>query len=228
MPQVGGEIATTLGTAEASASFLERDEALVALAGWSSAVRDSGSGRLVFLCGEAGVGKTLLLRHFCCDLTGDVRVLRGSCDPLFTPRPLGPLVDIAQVTGGALDELVRREARPHEVTEALLHELATAPPTVVVFEDVHWADEGTLDVLRLLGRRVGATPMLLVASYRDDELERTHPLRVVLGELATSDAVSRLKLQPLSQAAVARLAVKSPVDADDLFRSTAGNPVLRQ
>ena len=213
-----------MGTAEPSASFLERDEALVALAAWSSAVRDDGAGRLVFVCGEAGVGKTLLLRNFCDHLPVEVRALWGSCDPLFTPRPLGPLVDIAQVTGGALDKLVRREARPHEVTEGLLHELATAPPTVVVFEDLHWADEGTLDVLRLLGRRVGATPMLLIASYRDDELERTHPLRVVLGELATSDDVSRLKLQPLSQAAVARLAERSPVDADELFRSTTGNP----
>ena len=213
-----------MGTAEASASFLERDEALAALAAWTSAVRQDGAGRLVFLCGEAGVGKTLLLRHFCGHLPAEARALWGSCDPLFTPRPLGPLVDIAHVTGGALDELVRREARPHEVTDALLHELATAPPTIVVFEDVHWADEGTLDVLRLLGRRVGATPMLLVASYRDDELERTHPLRVVLGELATSDAVSRLKLQPLSPEAVASLAESSPVDADELFRSTAGNP----
>jgi DNA-binding CsgD family transcriptional regulator/tetratricopeptide (TPR) repeat protein len=203
---------------------LERDEALAALTAWSSAVRDNSAGRLVFLCGEAGVGKTLLLRHFCDQLPVEARALWGSCDPLFTPRPLGPLVDIAQVAGGALDELVRREARPHEVADALLRELATAPPTVVVFEDVHWADEGTLDVLRLLGRRVGATPTLLVASYRDDELERTHPLRVVLGELATSNAVSRLKLQPLSQEAVAHLAERSPVDARELFRSTAGNP----
>ena len=178
----------------------------------------------MFLCGEAGVGKTVLLRHFCDSLPVEARALWGLCDPLFTPRPLGPLVDIAQETGGTLDKLVRREARPHEVAEALLHELATGPPTVVVFEDVHWADEGTLDVLRLLGRRIGATSTLLVVSYRDDELERTHPLRVVLGELATSDAVSRLKLQPLSPEAVARLAERSPVDADGLFRSTAGNP----
>jgi ATP/maltotriose-dependent transcriptional regulator MalT len=224
LPQGGAQIATTSGTTEASASFLEREEALAALAAWSCAVRDDSAGRLVFLCGEAGVGKTVLLRHFCDSLPVEARALWGLCDPLFTPRPLGPLVDIAQETGGTLDDLVRREARPHEVTEALLHELAIGPPTVVVFEDVHWADEGTLDVLRLLGRRIGATPTLLVASYRDDELERTHPLRVVLGELATSDAVSRLKLQPLSQESVARLAESSPVDADGLFRSTAGNP----
>jgi predicted ATPase len=219
-----GQIATTSGTAQVSASFLERDESLAALAAWSSAVRDNSAGRLVFLCGEAGIGKTLLLRHFCDQLPVETQALWGSCDPLFTPRPLGPLVDIAQLTGGGLNELVRREARPHEVADALLHELSTAAPTVVVFEDVHWADEGTLDVLRLLGRRIGATPTLLVASYRDDELERTHPLRVVLGELARSDAVSRLKLQPLSQEAVARLAERSPVDADELFRGTAGNP----
>ena len=125
----------------------------------------------MFVSGEAGVGKTLLLRRFC-DERGPARVLWGSCDPLFTPRPLGPLVDIAQVTGGELGELVQREARPHEVAAALLRELAARVPTVVVFEDVHWADEGTLDVLRLLGRRLRSTPALVIASYRDDELDR--------------------------------------------------------
>src|SRR5438270_3592093 len=193
-----------MSTAEGSTAFLEREDALVALSAWVAAVADDGTGRLGFVCGEAGVGKTLLLRHFCEEQTSATRFLWGSCDPLFTPRPLGPLLDIAQLAGGELGELVQREARPHEVTAALLRELATRVPTIVVIEDVHWADEGTLDVLRLLGRRIRSTPTLVIASYRDDELNRSHPLRVVLGELATSDAVARLKLQPLSAAAVAR------------------------
>ena len=96
-------------------------------------------------------------------------------------------------------------------------------PTVVVLEDVHWADEGTLDVLRLLGRRLRSTPALVIASYRDDELARSHPLRVVLGEVARSDA-SRLRLDPLSADAVARLAEPHGVDGGELYRSTAGNP----
>jgi len=180
-------------TTDRSTSLLERGDALAALAGWVAGVRDRGDGRLAFVSGEAGVGKTVLLRHFC-DEVGAARVLWGSCDPLFTPRPLGPLLDLAQATGGELAELVQREARPHEVAAALLREIATRVPTVVVIEDVHWADEGTLDVLRLLGRRLRATPALVIASYRDDALERDHPLRVVLGELATSDAAARLRL----------------------------------
>src|SRR4051794_9086262 len=113
---------TTLSTAERSAAFLEREEALAALAAWARAVSDERSGRLAFLCGEAGVGKTLLLRRFCEEQDPAARVLWGSCDPLSTPRPLGPLLDVAQVTGGELAELVQREARPHEVAAALLHE----------------------------------------------------------------------------------------------------------
>ena len=188
-------MATALSSVDRSASLLEREGALAALSGWLGEVSGGGEGRLVFVSGEAGVGKTLLLRRFCAE-AGAARVLLGSCDPLFTPRPLGPLLDLAQVTGGELAELVQREARPHEVAAALLRELATCVPTVVVIEDVHWADEGTLDVLRLLGRRLSATPALVIASYRDDALERDHPLRVVLGELATGEA-ARLRLQPL-------------------------------
>ena len=210
-----------LSTADRSASLLEREDALGALSGWVAGV--GAAGRLVFLSGEAGVGKTLLLRRFC-DEAGAARVLWGACDPLFAPRPLGPLLDIAQVTGGELSELVQREARPHEVAAALLRELATSVPTIVVIEDVHWADEGTLDVIRLLGRRLRSTPALVIASYRDDALDRAHPLRVVLGELATSEAAARLRLQPLSMEAVARLAEPHDVDAAELYSHTAGNP----
>ena len=205
------------------APLLEREGAWAALSGWFDEVGVKGAGRLVFVCGEAGVGKTLLLRHFC-DEVGAARVLWGSCDPLFTPRPLGPLLDIAHVTGGELGELVQRETRPHEVAAALLHELAARVPTVAVIEDVHWADEGTLDVLRLLGRRLRSYPALVIASYRDDALARDHPLRVVLGELATGDAAARLRLQPLSVNAVMGLAEPHGVDGGQLYRATGGNP----
>jgi DNA-binding NarL/FixJ family response regulator len=94
----------------------------------------------------------------------------------------------------------------------------------LVLEDVHWSDEATLDVLRLLSRRVPRVPVLVVASYRDDELPRTHPLRIVVGELATSEGVVRVKLPALSPAAVARLAERHGVDSDELYRTTGGNP----
>ena len=110
-------------------------------------------------------------------------MLWGACDSLFTPRALGPLIEIARVTGGDFERLVHEGARPHEVHAALVEELEGHRPTIVVLEDVHWADEATLDVLKLLGRRIEGASALVVVSYRDDELDRTHPLRIVLGAL---------------------------------------------
>jgi hypothetical protein len=95
---------------------------------------------------------------------------------------------------------------------------------VFVLEDLHWADEATLDVLRLLARTVETVPALVVACYRDDELGRGHPLRIMLGELARSWTVGRMKLVRLSPEAVAQLAEPYGVDADELYRKTAGNP----
>jgi DNA-binding CsgD family transcriptional regulator len=196
---------------------------LETLAASLAGVVTSSRGRLVLVGGEAGVGKTALLRRFCEPLRS-ARILWGACDALFTPRPLGPFLDIAQITSGELEELVSSGARPHEVAAALMRELGTRAPTVLVLEDLHWADEATLDVLKLLGRRIEVVPALVVASYRDDELDRTHPLRLVLGELATGGAIKRMILEPLSQGAVAALAEPHGVDAEELHRKTAGNP----
>ena len=181
------------------------------------------AGRLVLVGGEAGVGKTALLRRFCL-VNREARAFWGACDPLFTPRPFGPLLDIAERTGGALEEALKQGAKPHEIVAVLLRLLRSPGPSIVVLEDVHWADEATLDVLRLVARRVESTAALFVASYRDDELDRSHPLRLVLGELATMPAVSRLRLPPLSPAAVEVLARPHGIDADELYRKTGGNP----
>ena len=206
-----------------STELLERARELAMLGECLDPVQRSSRGRVLLIGGEAGVGKTALLRRFRDDCPG-ARVLWGACDALFTPRPLGPFVDIAESTGGELEELVQTGARPYEVAAALVRELRERAPTVFVLEDVHWADEATLDVLRLLARRVETVPALIVASYRDDGLERTHPLRIVLGELATDDAVGRLKLAALSPAAVAGLAEPHAIDANELYRKTGGNP----
>ena len=203
--------------------LLERARELSALGEALAAVRSRGHGRLVFVGGEAGVGKTALLGRFCDESRRSSRILWGACDGLFTPRPLGPLLDIVEGTGGELTELVTSGARPHEVAGALVRELGRRSQTILVLEDVHWADEATLDVLRLIGRRLEAVPALVLATYRD-ELDRAHPLRIVLGELATQQAVGRLRLEPLSRAAVARLAEPHGVDPDELHRKTAGNP----
>src|SRR4029453_783425 len=111
---------------------------------------------------------------------------------------------------------------PYEVVAELVEELRVRSPSVVVLEDVHWADEATLDVFRLLVRRVEMGPALVVATYRDDGLDVVDPLRVVLGELATNPAITRIKLSPLSPAAVAELAEPYGADSDELFATTAG------
>jgi ATP/maltotriose-dependent transcriptional regulator MalT len=205
-------------------SLLERDAQLAGLDELLSGVVASGRGRVVLIGGEAGVGKTALLREFCERRPQSVRLAWGACDALFTPRPLGPLFEVAEGLGGDLEELVGSGARAHEVSAALLGELDTTKGAVLVLEDLHWADEATLDVLRLVARRVESSRTLVLGSYRDDELDRTHPLRIVLGELAPVRAVTRMKLDPLSPAAVAHFAETSAVDPEDLYRRTAGNP----
>jgi DNA-binding CsgD family transcriptional regulator/tetratricopeptide (TPR) repeat protein len=182
----------------------------------------SSAGRFVFIGGEAGVGKTSLVRHFCANQS--VRILSGACDALATPHPLGPLLDISRITAGDLEAVIGRGGRPHEVAAAFLEQLRSGRPCIVILEDLHWADDATLDVVRLLARRVESAPVLVVGTYRDDQIDRTHPLRVLIGELATSPAVARLTLAPLSEAAVADLAAPYGLDAAELYRNTGGNP----
>ena len=203
--------------------LLERGAETAALEGMLEAVR-GGEGRMALLDGEAGSGKTALIDSFCRRAAGSLRLLRGGCDPLFTPRPLGPLIEVAEATGGELQRLVEESSQPFEVASALLRELQGARPVVLVLEDANWADEATLDVIRLLGRRVAEARALVVVSFRGRELSRAHPLRVLLGEIATADTVTRIQLEPLSAAAVASLARPHGIDADELHRRTGGNP----
>ena len=205
--------------------LLERADELSALREYLREVA-AGRGRLVAISGEAGVGKTALLRRFCAGEVTSARVLWGNCDVLFRPRPLGPLFEIAEATGGELAELVSSGAKTHEVVAALVREVARRSPTVIVLEDVHHADGATLDVMRMLGRRVGGIPALVLATYREEELAVSHPLRIVLGELVGVHGVERVSIEPLSQAAVAELARPHEVDPDELFRRTGGNPLF--
>jgi len=207
-----------------TSDLLERSPQLDALEAMLDDVRATSRGRLALVAGEAGAGKTALVRLFADEHRAAARVLWGACDALFTPRALGPLLDVADEVGGDLAEVTARAAAPHEVAAALLRELTRRAPTVIVVEDLHWADEASLDVLRLLARKVDAAPALVVATYRDDELELRHPLRVVLGELATDRAIERCAVAPLSPEAVAQLAEPHGIDADELHRMTGGNP----
>ncbi len=218
-------MATTSSSSHVAALLLEREPALASLTGDLEVVV-AGHGRLVFVQGESGVGKTALLRHFISAQRAVTRLHEGFCDPLLTPRPLGPFVDIANSVGGELRRVVEEDGKPYVVATALMSYLAGREPTIVVLEDVHWADEASLDVLRILGRRVEPLRALVLASLRSDELTRTHPLRVVMGELAASASVERYTLAPLSLDAVTRLAGPAGLDPRELFDRTGGNPLF--
>jgi DNA-binding CsgD family transcriptional regulator/tetratricopeptide (TPR) repeat protein len=204
--------------------LLERSSFLDALAGYAAEARQ-GSGRLVLVSGESGIGKTALVEAFQAQLAG-ARWLWGACDGLLTPRPLGPLFDIAAQTGGQLSELCGQGAGPDRLFGAFLAELdSLSALTVAVIEDVHWADEATIDLLRFAGRRLGRMRALVLVTYRDDEVD-DDPLRLLLGDLATHRATRRMGLPPLSDDAVRALAGQRDIDAAELCRATGGNPFL--
>jgi DNA-binding CsgD family transcriptional regulator/tetratricopeptide (TPR) repeat protein len=203
--------------------LLERQGALADLTRLAHQARD-GQGGIVLLSGEAGVGKTALLERLQRDLP-DARWSWGACDGLFTPRPLGPLFDLAGQLGGDLDRLCRAGSDREDLFRALLRQVSD-PGTlnVLVIEDVHWADEATVDMIWFLGRRLKSASALLIASYRDEGLTTDHPLRVVLGGLAGLRSTHRVTLPPLSQDGVRELSGDSGLDPAELFRLTGGNP----
>lgn len=202
--------------------LLERDGCITAL---NSALADvqAGAGRVALVSGEAGIGKTSLVEQFTRQHRPATRVLWGTCDSLFTPRPLGPLHDMSLSLRGTLPNLLGRDANRTAVFAATLEEFQRSV-TIAVFEDIHWADEATLDLLRFTGRRIQQTSTLLVLTYRDDELGARHPLRLVLGDLAPAVSTLRVELPPLSEVAVRALIGERRLDAAALHRRTGGNP----
>jgi DNA-binding CsgD family transcriptional regulator len=202
--------------------LLERESCFADLAKWLGMATQHAGG-VALLSGEAGIGKTALLREFA-KRQNQARVLWGACDALFTPRPLAPLHDIALQTQGALLAAINSQSNSSVLFGATLAELGHGK-TLLVFEDVHWADEATLDLLTFLGRRIDRTRTLLVASYRDDEVGERHPLRLVIGGLPQA-ATFRMSLPPLSEAAVARLARQIGRPSKDLHSITGGNPLF--
>jgi DNA-binding CsgD family transcriptional regulator/tetratricopeptide (TPR) repeat protein len=203
--------------------LLEREPSLASLAEYAQEAR-RGAGRLVLVSGEAGVGKTALVEQLQRDVP-DARWSWGACDGLFTPRPLGPLFDVAERLGGELLERCRAGSAREALFGALLRQVGEPEMLdVVVIEDVHWADEATLDLLQFLGRRLRDASALLIASYRDDGLAPGDPLRAVLGELGTQRSTRRIALAPLSADAVRALAAGSELEADQLYGLTGGNP----
>ncbi|MFI0189335.1 AAA family ATPase [Streptomyces sp. NPDC017082] len=208
--------------------LLERETVLRDLTGHLKAAV-SGPGRLALVRGEAGIGKSAVVRRLAQVADPHIRVVIGACDPLATPRPLGPLLDLAPRLGdevrAALTGTLTGACRSDEVYDRLLADLS-AYPSLLVVEDIHWADEATLDLLRYLARRLPGVPSLVLATYRDDEIGRTHDVTALLGTLAGYPWVYRHDLTALSRRSVARLATGHAVDAEELYHVSAGNPFL--
>jgi DNA-binding CsgD family transcriptional regulator len=201
--------------------LLEREEPLGTLARMHEQAA-GGSGRAIVVSGEPGIGKTALVEGFLATLAPTAHVLVGACDDLSIRRPLGPFRDLAPLVSPALAAAIAADAAPHALQHALLDELALGRPTVLVIEDVQWADDATLDVLTLLGRRIGGLPALLVLTVRTGETAPGDPLEPLLGGLAAGPTAF-VELAPLSRAAVDELAGHA---AGKVHRLTRGNPFL--
>src|SRR4051812_12962205 len=195
--------------------LLERDREREILEG---AIEESRTaGRVVIVLGEAGIGKTALVSAVCGEL-GPRRVLWGACDPLITPRPMGPLRDVAHALGGEIAGAI--DGPREQLLAATLEELRRGA-TVLVVEDLHWADDATLDLVALLGRRIARG--CLVLTCRSDALSERPEVRRVLGALPR-EAVRRIQPEALSPDAVALLARPAGRDPAELYRASGGNP----
>jgi DNA-binding CsgD family transcriptional regulator len=205
--------------------LLEREGPLHVAVGEVERAR-RGEGRILLISGEAGIGKSALIRELVAHVDAESpgqRVFQGGCEDLFSPRPLGPLRDIALAQRGALLQALD-DGRASAAVSCFFDLLNTgAVSSVVVFEDVQWADEATFDLIKILARRIGHMPVLLVLSYRDDEIGAEHPLQRVLGDLPSTQ-LTRIALQPLSPTAVEELAAREGRPGAGLHAATGGNP----
>jgi DNA-binding CsgD family transcriptional regulator/tetratricopeptide (TPR) repeat protein len=205
--------------------------------------------------GEAGVGKTRLVEEFCRSATADgARVLTGQSLELGEEGlPFGPIAaalrELVHRDGpGVLDGRERDFARllpelgpPPEAAEtrrgylfelvaSLLSRLSETQPLVLVLEDLHWADRSTRDLIGFLVRAARLPHVLLIGTYRTDELHRGHPLRPFLAELDRVRGVQRLELDRLDREGTAAMlaqllgAEPEPRTVDTISERTQGNP----
>jgi len=204
--------------------LLEREKYLNDLTEYYRQI-ESGSGHAIFLMGEAGVGKTSLVNHFLKKIESKSLIYSGACDSLFTPRPLGPLFDIAEQFEQEFMDLLRNEKDRSIIFGALIRKLSASPkPVVLVFEDIHWADEATIDLIKFLARRIHQYKCLFLLTYRDNEIPSGNPLATIFGELPSGN-FSKILIDRFSEATVDRLAVqKGYASGDRLYALTGGNP----
>jgi predicted ATPase len=201
-------------------NLLERDEALSALVDAFESARN-GVGKVVLVTGEAGIGKTSLVQEFLSDVGSQARILIGVCDDLAVPRPLGPLLDLDGEVSLEYTTAFNRDVDLRDAHSLVLAELERLPtPAILVIEDVRWADEATLDVVTVLGRRISSVPAVLLLTFRPGDVPHGHRLLRAIGGFRSEDSV-HVELEPLSFSAVETLA---GARVDEVFRATAGNP----
>ena len=203
--------------------LIEREQQLKKLTDAWGQVK-TGKGCIALVSGEAGIGKTSLIERFVAEQGKSVRVLWGACDDMFSPQPLGPFLDIAlQIESDVLQLIQSGADRLTISTQFFIHLQKSPTPVIIVLEDLHWADEATLDVIKFLGRRIQLTKTLLILSYRDDELNSKQPLYLLLGDFP-AHLSTRIPLSPLSRKAVQLMAEQAGRQPEDLYTVTAGNP----
>jgi DNA-binding CsgD family transcriptional regulator len=182
----------------------------------------SGSGVFALVRGPAGIGKSSLLKEFMSANADRVHLMFGACDDVASPRPFEAFWDMADLEPRLLSALETID--PNEVFDALKELLGrTLRPTVVVIDDVHWAEQATLDLLMRVGRRIDRTHGLLVVAFRDEDTPAEHPLRRVIGDVPP-EWMLRISLDSLSRESIVLLAGEDR--ADELLRLTGGNPLL--
>ena len=197
----------------------EREGELAELNGLFDQAR-GGSGAVALVHGEAGIGKTSLVRVFVDDHLDDAFILSGGCDDLLTPRPFSPVWDMA-FDEPFLYGVLEKNDRPGVFRSVLDLFTRSLRPTIAVFEDVHWGDDATLDLITFLGRRIGQTHTLLILTFRDD-MAAMERLAIPLGALP-HDRLNHLPLAPLSVDAVAALAGQD-LDGSSIWEVSRGNP----
>src|SRR5690349_1303950 len=221
----------------------------------------AGEGRVLLLGGDAGVGKSRLVRELKNEAnTRQVRIIEGRCSSTESSVPYAPLMDalrfriakgegeeVAKMLGPLRSVLAplfpqlenasdtgetaeRRRDRPFELIFRVLERLASDEPMLLILEDVHWADQTSLELLHHLAHRATSFKMLVVATYRSDELHSGHPVRKLLGSLARDRVGEEMRLQPLTMEEIAQMlrclldVEPSPQFTASIYKRSEGNP----
>lgn len=207
--------------------LLEREQAIRTFNSLASASRTSGM--LVCVSGEAGIGKTAFIEHIRSSLPAH-RFYWSGCDALLTPRPLSPIFELISDIDASLLETLESASMVTWVSATVFHALEKLDTaSILVVEDIHWADNATLDVLKYIARRISFLPCLLCISFRDEEIIDKHPAKALL-EVMPAAHTQRIELLPLSLSAVAQIVGTEDADVnrdpDQIYRATGGNPLF--